>query len=482
MKNTINTINKTCESADYIIIGNSAAGLSAAASIRTIDKTGSIIVLANEQFANYSKPLITYYLAGKVKLEDMHFKDESFYKENKILLKFPINVVKVDFESKQVISDKGACFRYKKLLLANGGAPIIPKIEIAGSDDFQASKENKSINNKAASKEIVFPKTLDSFSYKNISGIFTFTCIQDAMQIQAHIIKNKTKETAILGGGLIGLKSAEAFLEIGIKVRVIELSDRILSATFDKQASSIIENELENKGSKIYTQNTINKIFVKNGKLDGIELKNGEKIDSKLLIIAVGVKPDLRILKDSNAKKEQIISGRGIFTDESMETSIKDVYAAGDVVESFDFITGNKTNIAIWPLAVRQGEIAGANMAGGSKIYGGGYFMNSIEILNIASISIGITNPSDDLEGHVEIIKDFKPEKKTYKKIVMLDKKIIGLILVGNIDRAGIYGGLIKNGVDVSEIKENLIKEDFGIIALPSAYKKHLVVGDGIEV
>lgn len=481
MEDTIKKIKKTDEIADYLIIGNSAAGLSAVSAIRTIDKTGSILVLTNEQYKNYSKPLITYLLAGKIGLDNIYFKDDKFYEENNILLKSEINVKKINFKDKMVISDKGISFKYNKLLLANGGSPIIPKIRIVEADDFIENFKNKNINIKVK-EEIITQEMLDSTNYKNISGIFTFTCLQDALQIQKYIIENKIKEAVILGGGLIGLKSAEALLEIGIKVNIIELSDRLLSATFDKYASSIIENEMKNNQSNIYTNNTINKILVKNNKLVGIELKNKEKINTKLLIIAVGVVPDLRILKESEMENEQIKYGRGIFTDEYMQTNIKDVYAAGDVVESFDFITGNKANIAIWPLAVRQGEIAGINMAGGNKIYSGGYFMNSIEILDIPSISIGLTNPADNNDGSIEIIKDFKPERKFYKKIVILEGKIIGLILVGNIDRAGIYGGLIKNEIDVSSIKENLIKENFGIIQLPSDYKKHLVVGDGIEV
>ena len=479
MKNTVDKVQKNIETFDYIIIGNSAAGLSAVSSIRSVDREGSVIILTNEPFKNYSKPLITYYLAGKVQLEDIYFKSDEFYCENNVLLKMEVNIIKIDFELKQVISDKGLCFKYKKLLIANGGTPIIPKIKV--SDNNDEIKTGNNIKIKPAEKK-VYPELLESNNYKDISGIFTFTNLQDAIQVQAYIIKNSIKEAIILGGGLIGLKSAEALLEIGIRVKIIELSDRILSATFDKQASLIIEKELESKGSKIYTGNTISKIIIKNGVLNETELKNGEKIASRLLIIAVGVIPDLSIVKNSRMEKEKISHNKGIFTDEHMETGIKDVFAAGDVVESFDFITGNKSNFAIWPLAVRQGEVAGLNMAGLNKTYGGSYFMNSIEILKIPSISMGITNPSEDMQGNIEIIKDFKPERKTYKKIVMLDGKIIGLILEGNIDRAGIYGGLIKNKVDVSGIRENLVKEDFGIIQLPSDYKKHLVIGEGIEV
>ncbi|MCL6087838.1 MAG: FAD-dependent oxidoreductase [Actinobacteria bacterium] len=487
MKKNIDLNCDTNKVFDYIIIGNSAAGLSAVSAIRLLDKNGTIAVLTNEKFPNYSKPLITYYLAGKVKAENLYFKSEDFYMENKVFLKLNTNVGKIDFAGKEIIADKGLRFKYKKLLMTNGGKPIIPGIEVLAANNFSAGfeSENKGKNYSEIKNKII--KMLDNENFREICGIFTFTCLDDAERIKAYIIKNNIKEAVILGGGLIGLKSAEALLEIGIKIKIIELSDRILSATFDKQASLIIENELEAKGSKIYTQNTINKIFIKDNKLEAIKLKNGEKINSKLLIVAVGVMPDLSIIKNSEAwikdkDGKHIKYGKGIIVDEHMQTNIQDVYAAGDVTESFDFITGSKVNIAVWPLAVRQGEVAGINMAGGSKIYNGGYFMNSIEILQIPSISIGITNPSGNIEGDIEIIKEYKPERKFYKKIIISDKKIIGIILVGNIDRAGIYGGLIKNKVDISNIKENLIKEDFGIIQLPSDYKKHLVVGDGIEV
>jgi len=108
--------------------------------------------------------------------------------------------------------------------------------------------------------------------------------------------------------------------------------------------------------------------------------------------------------------------------------------------------------------------------------------MNSIEIFGIASVAIGMTNPPDELQEDLEILKDYNLDKNFYKKVVLLKDKVIGVILVGNIDRAGIYNGLIKNKVDVTDIKENLIKENFGVIQLPSEYKKHLVVGEGIEV
>jgi len=457
----------------YVIIGNSAAGLSCVSAIRSIDKVGEILVVTEEDFFNYSKPLITYLLAGTTKIEDIYFKDKEFYTKNNIILKTGFKVEKIDFKNKKIISDKKEEINYKKLLISSGGSPIIPAIDIVHENDIRAENKLEDLNNL---------NKLDYKNYKNIEGIFTFTSIQDSLDIKKYLLNIKKADVAILGGGLIGLKAAEALLELGISVTIIELSDRILSTSFDKDASSIIENEIKDKGSSIYTNNTIKKIFTDNNIISRIELQNGEILNCNLLIAAIGVKPDLRTILNSKTNDDPIETKTGIIVDNKMKTSLKDVYAAGDVVESFDLITGKNANIAIWPLAVRQGYTAGINMAGEEYFYNGGYFMNSVEILSIPSISIGITNIEDSENNDYEIIRDLKKEIKTYKKIVIQDDKIIGLILLGNIDRAGIYGGLIKNKIDISQIKANLIKEDFGIIELPANYKKHLVIGDGIEV
>ena len=165
-----------------------------------------------------------------------------------------------------------------------------------------------------------------------------------------------------------------------------------------------------------------------------------------------------------------------------MRTSAKNIYAAGDVAEGLDILLGENRNIAIWPLAVRQGAVAGINMAGGNKKYNGGFFMNSVEILQIPTISMGLTNIVEERGKNIEVLKDFNPEKNTYKKVVIRDNRVVGIIMVGNIERAGIYAGLIRNEIDISSVKDNISREDFGIINLPVNYKKHLVIGEGIEV
>jgi len=446
---------KDNKTADYLIIGNSAAGLAAAESIRELDRTGEIMILTGENYLNYSKPMITYFLTGAVNLDMIHFKDEKFYTDNRLDIRLNTTVSSIDTDKMFLVTDDGSRYKFKKLLIASGGRPIIPKIKMVGNGSFDF---------------------IDGTNYEKVGGIFTLTNLDDAVRVKNYIEKNDIKNISILGGGLIGLKAAEAFLEKGIDVNIIELADRILAATFDREASEIIEKRIKSKGSNIFRNNTIEEVYTGGGKIAGYKLKDGRKMECRLLVIAVGVNPDTGFIESGSLDK-----ARGIIVDDHMRTSVENIYAAGDVIEGPDMLLGINRNIAIWPLAVRQGATAGVNMAGGNKRYSGGFFMNSVELVGIPSISMGITNIGEEAAG-IEVLRDFNADRNMYRKVVIKNNRIIGVILVGNIERAGIYAGLIRNEIDISGIRENITREDFGIIHLPADYKKHLVIGEGIEV
>lgn len=469
---------------DYLIIGNSAAGLSAAANIRKNDKKGTVSIVSYEEYINYSKPLITYYLAGKVGPEKIYFKSESFYKDNNFKLILGSRVDDLDEKKMLAGLSDGTQISYKKLLISSGGKPIIPKIPIV-EDENKFKGQNKPAgqnrmvgrkdhNLKEPRKE---QRMLTGENYSGIAGIFTLTTLEDAIKLKKYIDKNNLKSATILGGGLIGLKTAEAMLELGLQISIIELSDRVLAASFDKSASEIIENKIAENGGSIFTNTTVDEIIVKSTKLSSLVLKNGKKLKTNLLIMAIGVKPNVEFIQNQSIKLNN-----GIMVDDYLRTSVDNIYAAGDVAISRDRLSNEQKNIAIWPLAIRQGGIAGMNMSGEKIKYLGGFFMNSIEILGIPSISVGLNNLDDKANGGIKIFSQFNPERDIYRKVTIKDGRIVGIILVGSIERAGIYCGLISNEIDVSGVTVNIAREDFGIIQLPADYRKHLVTGEGIEV
>jgi len=425
---------------EYLIIGNSVAGVNCIAGIREMDRDGSIVVISDEDVYNYSRPLISYYLGGRLGIDALSFKNEDFYKDNRVELILGTKAERLDIDRKEVVTSKGV-IKFNKLLIATGGRPVIPAI--------------------------------DGYT-EDMEGVFTFTNLSDAKRLDEYIKKKEIKKGVILGGGLIGLKCAEGLIERGISVSIVEMADRLLSTTLDKEASLVIEDVLKNKKQcDVFTGETIKQMICEGKSLSGVSLSSGKDIYTELLVVAVGVRPDTALVKDTPVKYN-----RGVLVDEHMRTSIPFVYAAGDVAEGKEMITGNNSVIAIWPVAARQGRVAGMNMAGREVVYNGLFPMNAVDIAGVPVISFGITNPSK-ADGY-EIMTERKGN--VYKKIVLKDNIIVGCIFLGKIERSGIFQGLIREKIDVTRFKNELLSDDFGLLVLPAEYRKHMVTGEGIEV
>jgi NAD(P)H-nitrite reductase large subunit len=433
--------------AKYVIVGNSIAAIHAVEGIRERDAQGSIVLISDEACPVYSRPLISYWLGGKVTEDRMAYRPPSFYDDHNVQAILGQTAVRLDPHAKKIILEDQTEIRFDKLLLATGGSPFIP--DMPG---------------------------------RELQGIFSFTTIEDAKCLKEFIQAQQVKKAVVLGGGLIGLKATEALIALNVQVTIIELADRILSATFDLTASRIIENALNEIGCSIITSNTVREcIEGEKGKVGAVMLKDGAKIGCDLVITAIGVRPRVDLVKGTPIKVN-----KGILVDRSLQTSIQDIYAAGDVIESFDLAMNAHRPVATLLNASRQGRIAGHNMAGGEETYEGCLAMNAVELANVPTISVGLTDPSllSDPERlkDIEVLQDFREKEALYKKIIIEGHRIIGVILIGRIDRAGIYTGLIKDKVDISSVKDHLLLDDFGLLSLPKAYRKHLVTGQGIEV
>lgn len=424
----------------YLIIGNSVAAVAAVEAIREKDGKGDITLISDEPQFVYSRPLISYLLAGNVKVEQMYYRGKNFYENNKVRAVLGKRVTSVDAANRKVVLEDGEEFLFEKLLIATGGKPIVPKTK--GSD---------------------------------LNGVFTFTKWDDVEKIKKLLLGTEVKRAVIVGGGLIGLKAAEGLTALGIKITIVELSDRIMSSTFDGTTSEMMKKILEKRGVEVVTKNTADEIIANGSKVGGVVLRDGTRINCEMVVFAIGVSPNIEMVKNSGIKVN-----RGIHVDEYMRTNFPDIYAAGDVVEAYDLVLRDNRPIAIWPNASIQGAVAGHNMAGGTKKYVGSFAMNSIEICDIPTISMGLTDPPAG-KGY-EVLQQLDEEKPTYRKIILKDNVVVGAIFVNDIDRAGIFTSLIKDKIDTSSFKDVLLKEEFGLAWFPKEYRKHLVVGPGIEI
>lgn len=424
----------------YLIIGNSVAAMGAVRGIREVDPEGGITIVAREPYHTYSRPLITYLLGGRVDESAMSYRPADFYEKNGVRPILGVEATGIDTEARVVHTADGDSLGFDRLLIATGGTPIIPQ-------DVRGVRGE---------------------------GVFTFTTWDDARNIKAFMKQNSVQEAVIVGGGLIGLKSVEALVALGVKATVVELADRILSLTFDRTASDLAQAALAKAGVDVRCGTTVAEIRRAGGRVVGVTLRDGSTVPCGMVIFAIGVAPNERIVEGT-----PIEVARGIVVDEHMQTSVEGIFAAGDVAEATDLISGEKRCIPILPTASRQGYIAGCNMAGRKRTYEGGMAMNAVDICGLPTISLGLTVPDGD--GY-EVLSTSDEEAGVYKKLVLKGDRIVGAIFIGSIERAGIITGLIRDRISVGGFKDMLLTDEFGLISLPTEYRKHLVSGEGIEV
>ena len=407
----------------YVIIGGSAGGIGAVEAIRGIDRNGNIAVISDESTPQYSKPMISEYLSG-AELEEIVYRPLNFWNEHSVKILAGKKAAKVDAVSRKVILDDGAEIVFEKLLIATGGKPIVPNIQ---------GVEKK--------------------------GVYTFTSLTDAKALLDKL--PGMDRVIVVGGGLIGISLAEALVKIGKNVTIVELKDRILSLILDSEASILVSEVVEEAGAKIVTGRSATKIVGRKNaesEVGGVVLDDGTELACDLVVFAIGVTPRIDMIES-----KQIRVNRGVVVDRFMTTSVPDIYACGDAAEAYDFTTEDSRLLPLWPLAYVGGRIAGSNMAGLRLEYPGGTQMSSLNYFGLPVISVGMTNPPNE---QYEVLSNLNREIRAYRKIVLRNNKIAGMISIGKVDGSGIIFDLLKNKVDVGEFKQKVVSDDFGLIHL----------------
>ncbi len=384
----------------YVIIGNSAAAAGCIEGIRQVDKQGGILVVAQEQHHIYSRPLISYLLCGKTDLQRMKYRGDDFYSANGCETMLGTTITAVHSASKKIVTESGQEIPYEKLLIATGSRPFVPETE----------------------------------GYESVVRKFTFMCLDDALALEKAITADT--RVLIIGAGLIGLKCAEGIRDKVKDITVVDLAPRVLPSILDEEGSAVVQEHLEKQGLRLVL-NAKAERFATNV----AHLSNGEQVKFDILVMAAGVKPSVELFEGT--------INRGIPTNEKCETSIQDIYAAGDCTESMDISSDSMRVLALLPNAYMQGECAGINMAGGQASYTKAIPMNAIGFFGRHMITAG------SYIGTEHVVN----QEGNYKKLYVRNNRLMGYMMIGDVRRAGIYTALIRECTPLDKIDFELISE-----------------------
>lgn len=394
----------------HVIIGNSAAGVSAALAIRRRRPGDEVIIVSPEPQPYYSRVLLSHFVAGTIKYRDLILVEDGFYRHRGFTRVFG-SVVAIEPGKTRVVLESGATVEYDRLLIAAGSSPKKPRFPVDG-----------------------------------LTGVFTLRTLDDALGIKDWV--HPGQKAVIMGAGMVGLKTAEALVDRGLQVTVVASSDRVFSRVLDAVSSALVRKGLEGRGVTVLTGRDVVAASGR-GAIQSVVLSSGTELPCDVLITGKGVEPN-----SSPASEAGVATGQGIIVDDHMATNIEGIYAAGDVAEAYDLAWRRRRVNALWPLAVEQGAVAGANMARDPVEYSGGLAMNSFQWDDISVITLGISVPRGEAYRSLETLNT---RRGTYRKLVFEGRRLVGAALVGDVRGAGVIRGLIVNGGDVSGLAEGLM-------------------------
>jgi len=366
-----------------VIVGNNAAGTAAAESIRKRNTEATIRIISAENTLAYYRPMLSDYLSDTHNEDMFYLHDADWYIEQNIALSLCKMVTSIEREEKSVHLDDGTKISYDKLILANGSRNHIPQITDA-----------------------------------NKQGVFSLKTKADADAIKAYT-KN-CKSVAVIGAGLLGLEAAWELHNLGLDVSLIEFADRILPRQLDEEGSEIFEMGVKVSGIQIYKEAVASAILGKDA-ATGVQLCDGGIVPADMVLISTGIRPNMEL-----AESAGLHVNRGVVVDTHMQTSDPDIYAAGDVAEHAGI------SYAVWPEALEQGKIAGANIVGDSLEYHTMTPANVFNGMNMNIFSIGDIGRSNK---PYKVVADKHPEEGIYKKLYFIDNRFVGGILVGDVSK-----------------------------------------------
>lgn len=410
-----------------VVIGAVAAGTSAAAKARRNNDKAEIVVYEKDMDISYSGCGLPYYIGGEIEdISQLTPRDPKFFKKKYNIDIFTghevlkIDAVKKELTVKNLLTSEILVDNYDKLVIATGASPFIPKLE------------------------------------KREGHIFYLRNVESARRIREYIDQNKPQRAVIVGTGFIGLEMLENLLSKGIKVSIIEKMDKI-TPNLDGDMSVYLENTLIKKNINIFKGTSITEIHK-----DRVVLADGSSVESDMVIMAAGVKPNVSLAKEAGIQLG--ITG-AIKVNNKMQTNIEDIYACGDCIETYSLITRKPVYRPLGSTANKTGRIAGDSLTGGKLEYRGNLSTGIFKLFDLTIANTGLSE-REALEERYEVVTchNIKPDKPDYfkgKEMVIkaiADKKtqkLLGVQIIGysGVDkRIDVFATLITYGATVDEL------------------------------
>jgi nitrite reductase (NADH) large subunit len=402
-----------------VIIGAGPAGLTVAETLREYGSRTEIALLSSEPFAPYAPPAMAdHFLTGR--METLFWKGEDVCERLGVEHRQNVRVTKVRPSGKQLVLDGGATLDYDRLVIASGSSLYAP---LPG---------------------------------RELPGVYDFKSLTAARALVERGEKKAGGKAVIVGAGFIGVEIAILLRELGLAVTVVEMADRVMPSMLDCETAEIVLAAMRERGIDVRLH-TKAAGFTGKRKATGVALESGRGIKADVYVAATGVKPHIEFLGGSG-----IDTKWGVLVDDHLRTSVPDVYAAGDVAETFDLLTGKRYVHAIFPNAVAQARVVAMNLLGYDTAYAGAETMNSLKHLGLPVMAVGAMAGEEEIRSR---------HGNSLRKIFLNDGRIVGFRLTGDISAAGVYRSLMLRRADVRDIGKHLVDPHFsaGTLALEAA-------------
>jgi NADPH-dependent 2,4-dienoyl-CoA reductase/sulfur reductase-like enzyme len=412
----------------YVIVGNGAAGLAAAETIRRNDDAADIRIVGGENHQFYSRPGLAYLLTGSIPESSLFSRPDADYRRHGI--QRTVGMVEgIERNAHRLLLANGQALRYDRLLLAVGSRAVRPPTP--GMD---------------------------------LQGVVTLDNLDDTRALIR--LARSAKRACVVGGGITALELAEGLAARGVETHYLMRGDRYWGSVLDPHESALVEERLLEDGIRIHREVEVGRVIGRHGKVVAVETNTAKQVPCDLLAVAIGTQPRVEL-----AQAAGLETGRGIWTDAAFRTGDPDIFAAGDVAEMLDAKTGKRGLEALWSVAMEHGRIAGANMAGGEQHYRKPAPFNVTKIGGVTTTLIGAVGTG---RGEADLVTLARGDSQAWRerldafavvadrgadhmRLVLGEDRIMGAVVMGDQAFSRPLQHLIRERVDIRWVRDRLI-------------------------